>query len=361
MFEHVRAAWTADMTQAQTAVAAATTAHATAQADLATRQAALAARKADVDATAATLATRNAALATAQALVDIRTAERQAAQAVVDQSQAALVAHLEDEPPETVERDKPNPAWGVWDRKREQLAEKLSQAESARDTTVAPQTAAQQSRDTAAAAAGAATTALGQARGTLAVAQADVAAATQRVVAAQATVLARQDAAAAVASRLAGLDARAAALLDEPLDRAALERAADAELADLHAAWARRHDLLAARGAAEAELAAVLAAHDQTMDELVVLRASIASSPHAGHWPAVAGTIPAIDAVLATNHLQRGRPALERADDLSAARQRLAELVVTLETVKAREERDAAQLALDQAVAALSNHQKTGP
>lgn len=361
MFEHVRAMWIVDLAQAQAAVTASTTALDLAQADLASPQATLAARQADVHAASAVLAERNAALAGAQALVDIRTAERQTAQMSVNQAQAALDAHLDNEPPETVGLDKPNPKWGLWNRKLGSLAEKVSQAEHARNDKVAPQTAAEQARDRAAADTAAASTDLGRARSALAGAETDVAAAHQRVAAEQTTMATRQDDVTAIASLIEGLPARAAALLAEPLERAVLERAADAELADLHAAWARRHDLLAARGAAEAELASVLAAHDQTMDELAGLRTSIANSPHAGHWPAVAGTIPVMDALLQANHLQRGRPTLQRADDVTAARLHLAELVAAFDTVKAQQERNVAHVALNEAGAALSEHQKRGP
>jgi chromosome segregation ATPase len=363
MFEHVRAVWTAELAQAEASVRAAAAARDSAQAEVTRLAAAVTGMQVAVDAADASLTARNAELAMAQALVDRRTAERQAAQVLVDQAQAALAAHLGNEPPETVERDKPNPAWGAWNVKRQQLARKLAQAESARDATLPPLTSAQQSRNAAAGVAAAAGTALAEARDVLAAAVNGVVAAKQHLAEAESTVAARAQAAEAIASGLAGLDVRAASLLAEPLDRPALERAADQELADLHAAWRRRYDLFAARGAARSERGSVLAAYDRTMDELAALRTAIADSPDAGRWAAVAAAVPVFSAVLQANAGQRGRPLLERADDLVGARQRLAEQAAALESVlpTARAERDGAQHLLDQAVDALKQHQKKGP
>jgi hypothetical protein len=169
-----------------------------------------------------------------------------------------------------------------------------------------------------------------------------------------------RQASAAVAARLAGLDGRAAALVAEPLDRPGLEVAADAELADLLAAWRRRHEVLTRRVAAVAGRGAVLAAVDSTVDDVAALRAGLAAWPQRGDWPALPALLAALDAVIAANAAERTRPPLARHDDLAALRGALATQAAALAVAvgQAGQARDRAAAAVRLSSQRLAQHQR---
>ena len=362
MFEHKRLAIEQRLAAANLAVEQAITARDAAQADSDRLAGQLPSLQAAVDQARADAGPANAALAAAQQVVGQRQAERDNAAAARDAVQRALTDHLKAEPLESLGRDKPNPAWATWNRKRGQLEEKVDAATATLGRAGQALAQAEQARDGAATTASLAAAAVAAAQSRLDGARAALAAAQQRVADLTAAIDRPQQAAAVLAALAESLTARAARILAEPLDRQDLERAADLELADALMVRRQRHQLLGRRATVAAARAALLADHDRVVDDLAGLRAEIAAWPDAGRWPSLAGLVTAVDALVAESTRQRARHPGERDDDLRGAAAGLAGQLAVLEAVLAQAvaERDSAQATLVRVAADLAKHQE-GP
>ena len=362
MYEHIRANLAKDIAAAEDRVTQAIAHRDQAVARLAERQADLARFQQAVADAAAALEARQQELAAAQAVVDQRAAVRDAAQDDLDDAQRAFDDNGGDEPPffdnpEDLRR---------WHELHDALKAAIKDAQDALDATSPPLVEATQARD-------AVQNAVDAAAGLLAADQGDVNRATLEVTLAQQAVAnaeggitqARVDVD-AVKAKVTALDRREAALKAAleatPIDRPALEQAADIEEADLQAGWQRRRTLFENRVLFRNGRGATLAAHDTTMDELAVLRSQIAGSSEAGAFPGLGAVLTEMAAVLADNAAQRTRPPLERTDDLDALRDRLTSLMFALQdlTGVATQARDSASQALDRVRTDLIAHQE-GP
>lgn len=356
MFEHIRAHLASDRTAAEARVAQAVARRDQVAAELAQQQAALPPLQQAVTAAEATLAARNADLAAAQAVVNQRTAVRDSALAERDDAQAAFDANGGDEPPAAENPEELR----QWRQLHDLLLAALRRAQADLDAAEAQLQQAIPPRNAAAAAVQAATDSVTHARGRVTAQNATIAATRQRLTAAEEGIpVARADVD-AVTAKITALDAREATLTAAPLDRPALERAADVEEADLQAGWRQRRALFERRVVFREGRAGVLAAHDSTVDELAVMRNQIPGSPAAATFPGLAAVVTGIDAVLADNAAQRSRPPLDRADDLDGLRSRLTALMFNLQdlTGAATADRDSAAQDLAQARAALITHQQ---
>jgi chromosome segregation ATPase len=362
MFERKRLAIEQRLAAANLAVEQAISARDAAQADSDRLAGQLPSFQTAVDQARAGAEPANAALAAAQQVVVQRQAERDNAAAARDAASRALAGHLNDEPPETLARDKPNPAYAAWNRKRRQLEEKVDAATATLEQAGQVLAQAEQARDGAAAAASLAAAAVTAAQSQLDGTRAALAAAQQRAADLTAAIDRPQQAAEALAGLAESLTARVARILAEPLDRQDLERAADLELADALAVRRQRHQLLGRRAGVAAARAALLAEHDRVVDDLTGLRAEIAAWPDVGRWPPLGGLVAAVDALVTEPTQQRARPARERDDDLRGAATGLASQLTVLQAVltQAAAERDNAQATLAQVAADLAKHQE-GP
>ena len=128
-----------------------------------------------------------------------------------------------------------------------------------------------------------------------------------------------QRAEAAINAQITGLDARAARILAQPLNRSDLEQAADAEVAALLALRARRHDLFVQRAAAVEQRGAVLRGHDGVADRLDTLAAALRSWSEAPSHPEVGAVATALEGIVNASRTQRQNAPQSRSDDLSAA------------------------------------------
>ncbi|HEV7762599.1 MAG TPA: hypothetical protein VGO78_26505 [Acidimicrobiales bacterium] len=359
MYEHIRANLAKDIAAAEERVTEAIARRDQAVARLAERQTDLARhQQAVADATAA-LAARQQELAAAQAVLDQRAAVRDAAQDELDDAQRAFDQNGGDEPPffdnqEDLRR---------WRELHDALKAAIEVARAALDATIPPLVQATQARD-------AAQNAVNAAAGLVAADQDDVRRATLDVTLAQDAVTnaeggitqARVDVD-TVKAKVTALDQREAVLKAAPLDRPALERAADQEEADLQTGWQRRRQLFENRVFFRDGRAAFFSAEGTTIDELAVLRSRIVGSPEAGTFPGLGPVVAELTAVLADDAVQRARPPLERTDDLDGLRDRLTSLMFALQDVTsaATVARDAATQQQEQVRAALIDHQQERP
>ena len=363
MFEHLRTDLTAQLARAQDAVKRAVVARDQAQQQLDARIADLPARAAALASAQAGAQSAAAALAAAQAVVTQRSDACDAAQRGVEAAETKLDDLAGKEPDEELPNGKPNPAHAAWVRAVQQAQIRASSASTTLAAANQALAQAASGRDTAAAAAGAAANAVSAAQAQLVAANAAVTAAQQRLAAESATIVEDQHAADAIDAEIGGLNARAARLLAEPLDRGDLEAAADAELAGLLAARRHRHELWTTRAQQRAVRASVLAAQDATVDDAHTVRDAIASWPDAPRYPALANVTSALDSVIIASAAQRSTPPASRTDDLALAADVLSAQVAAVQAVaqQAAAERDAASTQLAQAAAALAQHQRRAP
>ena len=355
MYEHIRALLAGKLSAAQTVAQQAAAARDQVQASLSQQQATLAALQAAASTAQANLNARNVDLSNAEALVIQRASALQAAQIALNQVEQAIENHMDIEPPFHLPGTPgPNPDWLEWNQELQQLEQLRDTRENQRNSASQALAQAQQNRTAAIAAVNAAAAALAQAQNNVTTANAGIAATQQQLAAAQAAATAAQQAAdtlaAQVASQVAVLDARTAVLQGKPLDRTAVERVTDAELADLEAAWRHRHDLLDQRLAGQTARTAILAAHGSTVDGVTSLRNQIAGWPDSGRWPALATMVSALDTAIA-------------AGDPTALRNALVGQVPALQAVVglATTDRNQAQSTLDTAAEALRQHQEMAP
>jgi chromosome segregation ATPase len=362
MFERLRAVLGRGVTAAQAGVVAAQAARDAAVAEVAPRQALLPALQDDVTAAAAGVDAATAQVGPLQAVVDQRMADSQQAQTALAAAQQRLADHEANEPADEI-NGHVNPAWVKWKKRRDELQRAVDNAAAAADAALVALGQAQQALAAAAAQVAAAQATLGQARDRLAGGEAAVVAAQEAVTAAEQGIVQAQDAVVAAQARVDGLDARAARLVAEPLDRTDLETAADAELADQRAALAHRHDAMTRRAAAVEARRQEQGVLDVTVDALAELRRVVLASPQVGRRPSLPALAAAIQAAVDANRAQRGRPVRDRADDVAALHDvlaaRLADLRADLAAASA--DRAAAAIALRQAAHDLALHQRGSP
>lgn len=363
MFGHLRAHLQEQITAAHTSAEQASTARTQAQTDrdqLAERLPPLQDALAQAQATAQEA---TAALTAAQAVVDQRRQARDDAQAALVNARRALADHAANEPERFDERHHLNPEWVEWKERRDELSASVQHAQAALEDANTLLAQAQQARDAAAERANQAAAAATAAQEQLDAATERVAEAQRRVDAATAAINDAEQAAARLGEQLSKLDARAARVLAEPLDRTDLEHAADAELADLLGRRHERHELFMQRASLNTDRAAVLAAHDQTADAVQLLQRSIGSWPDSGRYPALAGVADALGQVATASMTQRARPPAQRTDDLPAVQAILVEQLGALRAAlqQAIVERQFAAAAVAQAAQAMAEHEKAEP
>jgi chromosome segregation ATPase len=143
-----------------------------------------------------------------------------------------------------------------------------------------------------------------------------------------------------VSAQIASLDARAARILAEPLNRPDLEQAADAELAALSDLRGERAGLYAQRAGAIADRVAALETQDQAADQLAQLISVLTSWNDGiarGHYNTVTAIITSLEGIVDASRAQRATPdPRARTDDLTAAQQTLASSLAGLQAVLAR-------------------------
>jgi chromosome segregation ATPase len=305
----------------------------------------------------------NSALASAQAIVEQRQQTCVSAQSARDAAQNNLSEYKDREPENPLPNGHPNPAWLAWKKEVQRLETVLAAAQSALDTANAALAQAQQGPDAAASAAAAARAAVTTAQNQLSSVTTGVATAQQRVAAASAALNDAQRIAALLSAQISGLDARAARILAGPLDRADLEQAADAELADLLDHRHHRHDLLTHRVDLVTDRATVLVAQDATVDGVGTLRAAIGAWTDTGRYSTLAGVAAALDAIVIASQTQRAQPAAQRTDDLPRTRTILATQLDSLQAAlrQASAERETANATLAQAIQAINDLEQAQP
>jgi hypothetical protein len=363
MFERVREVLQRLVDNARAAVAALVAVRDAADAAVAARQADLAQQTSQVAAADAQVTAAAQQQQAAQSVLDARNAAAAHARDALDTAERRLGEHLDNEPDRTLPNGHPNPAWGTWNQQRIQLAKAVDDATTALTGAAAAAVAAAQGVATAAAGVAAAQAAAAQARQRVDAAQAAVLAAQAELATAEAGITQAQADADAAAARVEALAGRAARLVAEPLDRPDLERAADAELADLLATLTRRHATLARRAAAVTARATVCGSVDTTVDELSVLGADAVAVHQAAGWPSLVPLAAAIDAAVSANAAQRTRPAVDRRDDLAGLHTDLTARLqgVLADLAVAAAARDRAATARARAVQVLANHQRKAP
>jgi hypothetical protein len=356
VYEHIRANLAKDIAATQQRVTAAIAQRDQVAATLAQQQAGLPPLQAAVAAAQQALDARNRDLAAAQAVVDQRTAERDAAEDERDAAQEAFDRNGGDEPPFF---DDPADL-RRWQQVHDVLKAALHDAQQVLDdaNAVLQQAAAVANIATANVQSAAAVVANAQDR--VNAQNAAIAATEQQLAAAEAGITAARRDVDVLDAKVVDLDQREATLTAGPLDRPALEHAADVEEADLQTGWRHRRDLFERRVHFRQARAGVLAAHDVTIDELAVLRSQIAGSTEATVFAGLPPIVSALDRVIADNAAQRQRSPLDRTDDLVAVRGRLAELTTALQDVTgpATTARDNASHDLAVAREALITHQE---
>ena len=156
---------------------------------------------------------------------------------------------------------------------------------------------------------------------------------------------------------------RASRLTADPLNRADLQLAADAELAAVLDYRRQRRALLDRRAAARAQRAAQLAAADATADGLAGLRAEILALPDAGRYPELGGVAAILGDIVDSSRARRRTPPDGRDADIEAVTARLSGLAQVLAGIVGRvtAERDAAQQQVDAVAAQLRAHQEAAP
>ena len=349
MFEHLRQHLEAQLAQAQSVLTQAQSALSAADAQLTTLEtqlsdasSALATAQAAQAQAQSAANSANSALAAANGLFAQRATARNAAAAVLDDAKAELADIIREFP-------HGGPLLLAAERK-------VQQAQQAYNATAQPLAAAQ-------AAVGSAQTTANAANAALQNAQAATAAAQQRrdqgqsAVASEEQTVAQltaqrdqaQHAVDAVSAQIAPLDARAARILAEPLNRPDLEQAADAELAALSGLRQQRAGFYAQRAAAITDRVVTLEAQDQIADQLAQLIGALTSwnaGIAQGHYPAVTPIIASLQGVVDASHAQRTAPhPSARTDDLAAAEQALTTSLAGLHAVLAQaqaEQSDAA-------------------
>lgn len=363
MFEHVREVLQRLVDQARAAVAAVVAVRDAADAAVAARQADLAQQTSQVAAADAQVTAAGQQQQAAQSVLEARNAAAAQARDALDTAERRLGEHLDDEPDRSLPNGHPNPAWTAWSLKRGQLAKAVDDATTAVAGADAAAAAAVQGVATAAAGLAAAQAAAAQARQRVDAAQAALLAAQAELATAKAGITPARAEVDAASARVEALAGRAARLVAEPLDRPDLERAADAELADLLATLARRHATLARRAAAVTARATVCESVDATVDELSVLGVDAAAVHQAAGWPSLIPLSAVIDAAVSANAAQRTRPAVDRRDDLAGLHTELTARLtgVPQDLAVAASARDHAAAARARAVQALANHQRKAP
>jgi hypothetical protein len=306
----------------------------------------------------------NSALADAQAVVGQRAAERDSRQSHRDAATEAVRQHEQDEPPDGPDPNgKPNQEHRAWAQELGRLRKavttsiaRLHEAQAQLDAAVAVRDARAQDAASAAAV-------VAQAQSRLDAARQDVGRAAQIVEGLDRVVAVLQQQVGAADTGIAALDARAARLVADPLDRADLQVAADAELAAALDYRRQRFGLLQRRAAARAARAAQLAAADATADSLAGLPAEILGWPDLGRFAELSTVAAVLADLVATSRARRSIPPDGRDDDLAAVTARLAGLARLLAGVvgRAASERDAAQKRVDDLGAQLRAHQLAVP
>ena len=319
--------------------------------------------RANVDAAATTLTTAQNNAAGAQQALDALNAAVAAAQERVDaadphlqKADQAVADWAATEPDTELPDGRPNPQWGAWHRKLLALQDR---ADAARADLAAAQGAlrdAAAQRDQGAAALAAAHARVADAQVALADSQDGLATAGQDLAAQQAFVQ-------SLVGEGPRLDARAARILAQPLDRDDVNALADDELAEALALRSQRQQLRQERVNIVAQRATTLAAYDATADDLAVVAASINGWPDAGLHPDLAAITGGLDALADGSRTQRSRPADTRTDDLHAATATLNDLVSRMQTIvdAATVERDAASAALTQDASDLADLKAAAP
>ena len=303
------------------------------------------------------------ALASARAAADQRRQDRDGAQAALDHARQALTDHMGDEPERFLPNGHLNPEWTEWREVRDQLRKAVADRQVALNQANTALTEAEQTLAAAADSATRAAAAVAAAQAPVDETTAKVAAVQERAEAAAAAIDDATRRAAQLAEQLGGLDARAARILAEPLDRADLEQAADAELADLLARRHERQRLLTRRATLAGDRAALLTAQDRTIDGVQALAQQISGWADRGRYPPLAGIVAALDALAAASRSQRARPASQRTDDLPTDRLVLVAQLEALQAVlqQAGNERDQAAAAVATAAQVLAEHEKAQP
>ena len=284
------------------------------------------------------------------------TSARDAAQSRVDDIAG-------EEPDNPLANGKPNPRYPGWARQLALARQALTSAQAAVNAATAAVGQAVQQRDAAAGAAASAAAGVGAAQNQLAARLASVDAAGTAVTAAQAAESLAQQQIEAAQAAVTALDIRAARLLAEPLDRADLEAAADAEYAELADRRADRYSLMSNRATRSGDRGALLATNDVAVAGLIPARDAIAGWADAGRFGTLASARASIDGILAAAQVQQGRPATERTDDLGSAQTALAQAVAFVQAAinQATAERNQAQNTLTSAANALAEHQSEQP
>lgn len=362
MYEHVRTALQGTLQGRQRDQAAAHQATLAAQAAITSAQQGLAAAN-----NALSSALQSAT--TAQNTLGGARSDQQAKQAALASAQAAVTAWMAQEPDPFLDflrptlgpigggggggGQRPNPAHARW----------LLQLHVLQSAV----TAAQNALNAAAASLASATSAVAAANAQVNARRADVVAWTQdlaRAQAAAATAAAAENAAGtavqAVRDQLGALDARAARLLAQPLDRPGLTAMSDEEQAEVSRLRAQRATTRADRFAVSGWRGGILAAHDATIDSLPPISAAL----HTWNDPAYPdppGVATQLDALVATARQQRG--ATTRTDDLADLTAELQRVVGRLQTTVgvATSDRDAKYASLQQAIATVKQVNADAP
>ena len=276
------------------------------------------------------LAAAEAALAAGQAADDDATVKRDRAQAQVD-------AHSELYP------EPPTPAAvRQWQKLQNEIKVRLAAAQSTLDAATATLAERRSARDTASAASAQATAARDQARVHHDQLTAALAAAQARLDAAATELDETQAAVGPLQQQLDELDTLESRIAAEPLDRVGVEQAADVIYAELAERRQQLHDLGTYEQQSRGVRAALLAAHEATMDDL----AHVADELRPTHGPIAARLDGAV-----------------RGDDLGDVRRRLHDAAQALADAlaEATAERDRARTALEQAAHALAVHEERQP
>ena len=306
----------------------------------------------------------NAALADAEAVVAQRAAQREGRQAQRTAAGDAVARHEQEEPPDELDdRGKPTIERRLWAREHLRLQRAVVTAQQALDEAQAAWGAAQSVRDARAQEAAVAGGVVMVAQRRLGAARQDVAWAEQVVEGLDRAVAVLEQQVGDVDAGIGALDARAARLTADPLNRADLQLAADAELAAVLDYRRQRRALLDRRAAARAQRAAQLAAADATADGLAGLRAEILAWPDAGRYPELGGVAAILGDIVDSSRARRGTPPDGRDDDIEAVTARLSGLAQVLAGIVGRvtAERDAAQQQVDAVAAQLRAHQEAAP
>ena len=319
--------------------------------------------RAGVDAAAGALtAAQNDAAGAQQTLDGLTTAVGTAEAAVgaaethAEHAAQAVDDWAANEPDRPEPPEKPNPGWLLWNRKLQALERKAAAARGAVTDAQRAVDNAKAQRDQSAVALAAAQSRVADGQAALARAQGVQANAEQAVVAGQAVLQ-------SLVEEGRRLDALAARILAEPLDRDDVNAAGDAELAAALAVRTSRQQLRYDRLGLVGRRAATLGAYDATADELAVVAASIRGLPDAAAYSGLVDVADGVDALAAASREQRARPAADRSDDLDAAAVVLADLLGLMQgiAIAATAECDACAAALAEDASELADLKAAAP